>query len=61
MVDDFNIRNIFLVDDGIMFVDLEMWYEVEPEEVEEFSGWGVVELRSRYAKYLICMDEDELS
>ncbi len=60
VVDDFNTGNLILIDDRIMYVDLEKWYEPEPEVVDKLNGFGIDESCDRYADYLNCMDEDEL-
>ncbi len=57
VLDDYNIPNIFVVDDRIMLVDLEKYYDVEPEEVAQFSEWSVYEVRNNYAGYLDYVDE----
>ncbi len=52
VLDDYNITNIMVVDDAVMLVDLENYCDVEPETVEQFSGWAADEILSKYANYL---------
>ncbi len=57
VLDDYNIPNIFVVDDRIMLVDLEKYYEAEPEKVELYNEWSVKEVLQKYAGYLDYVDE----
>ncbi len=58
VMDDHNISNVFLVDDRVMFVDLEMCNEQKPEILEQLAGWSVDGFRSQYASYLRDMEEN---
>ncbi len=54
--DDPCLWNLILVEDRIVFVDLEMWYEVEPEEVDTYSGFSIERYREEYGTYLERME-----
>lgn len=54
---DYNIPNIFVVDNRVMLVDLEKYYCVEPEEVDQFCGWSVDAVCDKYAGYLNYVEE----
>ncbi len=52
VLDDYNVANIFVVDDRIMLVDLEKYHEAEPEKVARYSEWSVNAVLQRYASHL---------
>ncbi len=52
VLDDYNITNTMVVDDRIMLIDLEKYYDIEPEELERFSGFSIDGVCNRYAVYL---------
>ncbi|OAA55048.1 Protein kinase-like domain protein [Niveomyces insectorum RCEF 264] len=59
-LDDVSLLNVMLIDDRIMFVDLELVFEADPGTLQSITKSTIAEFTNRYKSYLRTADKEWL-